>query len=219
VWDTPVVVDDCTAEEVCTSGASTCSSSGSCAGPVCGDGVCEEAETPDTCFSDCAPQFLAQERLGRDTNGDCSSTGIGWHPAGGIVYWTFGTSCALPSVWSPDVYDKEYGRWRFQIRKAGHYQVSVKVPPSSSACSFPLDRYATGAQYMLVRPGAPGITYTIDQQANVGVEATVTASISLNEGELALYLYDAVTDLASCCECTTTKRVFFDYARVQWVGP
>ena len=165
--------------------------------------------------------FLAQERLGQSTSGGCSSTNSGWHPAGGLVYWTFGTSCPLPSIFSPDVYGHEYGRWRFTIRKAGHYQINVKVPPSGSACLFAAANYTTGAQYLLARPGAgaAAINATLNQRANIGLEVPLFANVALNSGEMSLYLYDSMTDLTNCCECATSLRTFFDYARVTWVGP
>ncbi len=206
------------ANDICGNGIDEDCANGDCVQP-CGDGVCAASEDPITCSADCAPMFVAQTRLGRDTNGGCASTNSGWHPAGGIVYWTFATTCALPNVFTPATYAYEYGRWVFSIRKAGRYKVSVKIPPTGAACNFAASTYTAGAQYMLVRPGSFGIVYQVDQRANIGAEATITANIAISAGETALYLYDSVTDLANCCECATSRRVMFDYAKFDWVGP
>ena len=210
------------AVDVCGNGIDEDCSGSDCQAVTCGDGACAAGEDPSSCAADCAPTFVDQVRLGRGTNGGCASTGTWWHPAGGNVHWTFATSCQLPTVWMPDVYGYEYGRWRFQIRKPGRYRVAVKIPPSGAACGFPVSTYTTAARYMMVRPGLnqPGVSYTVNQQMNVDHEADVTSSVLLQEeGQLALYLYDSVADLANCCECATSKRVMFDYARVTWVGP
>jgi hypothetical protein len=122
-------------------------------------------------------------------------------------------------VHTPATYGYEYGRWSFRIRKTGRYKVLVKIPPSGAACNFASSSYVTGAQYMLVRPDSFGVVYQVNQRANIGAEATVTASVAINAGEAALYLYDSVTDIANCCECATTRRVMFDYAKFEWVGP
>jgi|JI10StandDraft_1071094.scaffolds.fasta_scaffold105737_2 hypothetical protein len=206
------------ATDICANGVDEDCSNGDC-GPTCGDGVCAVSEDPQNCSADCSPVFLDQSRLGRTTNGGCASTSSGWHPAGGIVYWTYATTCPLPTVHTPATYGYEYGRWSFRIRKTGRYKVLVKIPPSGAACNFASSSYVTGAQYMLVRPDSFGVVYQVNQRANIGAEATVTASVAINAGEAALYLYDSVTDIANCCECATTRRVMFDYAKFEWVGP
>lgn len=224
----------CGGEGVCSPGSmqgcgvggqQTCSATcawGACNGGGCGDGVCAAAEDPISCAADCAPIATAPERLGRVTQGNCAATTIGWHPTNGSPYWTFATACTLPNVFTPDVYDHDRMRWRWQIRKAGQYRLVVKIPSSGEACSFALANYTTGAQYYVVRPSAGpfGSLHTLDQRANAGTEATLAAALNTNLGELALYLYDSAADVAPpCCDCVTSKRVFFDYARVDWLGP
>ena len=197
--------------------------SGYCVGDACtycGDGSCNGDESPDDCPGDCNPEFLAQERLGRRTIGSCVNTDYGWHEAGGIVYWTFGTSCPIPSLDTPDDYDTEYGRWRFSIRSAGHYQVRVKIPPTGAACDFATSKYTTEASYTLDRPGDSNPFARVDQRSNIGSEAIVFADVYLNEGEAALYLYDSTLNLSNCCDtCGQSIRVFFDYAVFEWLGP
>ena len=185
----------------------------------CGDGACNGAETPATCSDDCSVRFVAQERLGRRTAGDCDSLDYGWHLSQGSVYWTFGTSCAPPSTSTPWTYSQEYGRWRFEIRKAGRYQIRVKIPPQSWACDFATSKYTTGATYILDRPGSNNLSASLDQRDNIDSEATVFSDVRLGTGEAALYLYDSVSDLSSCCDtCGQSIRVFFDYAVFEWVG-
>ena len=43
--------------------------------------------------------------------------------------------------------------------------------------------------------------------------------VTLGAGETALYLYDSISDLGACCECSNNFRVFFDYAKLYWLGP
>lgn len=209
----------------CPGGQQTCTATcawGSCSGGGCGDGVCAAAEDPISCAADCAPIAMPPERLGRVTQGNCTATTIGWHATAGAPYWTFATTCALPNVFTPDVYDHDRMRWRWQIRKAGQYRLIVKIPSTAEACGFALTNYSTAAQYYVVRPSAGpfGSLHTLDQRAGAGTEAVLSPSLNTNLGELAIYLYDAVTDLAPpCCDCATSKRVFFDYARVDWLGP
>ncbi|MBM4394664.1 MAG: putative metal-binding motif-containing protein [Deltaproteobacteria bacterium] len=186
----------------------------------CGNGSCACGETPGTCQADCGPTFLSQDRLGRSTNGNCTSTTSGWHPAGGIVYWSFGTSCSLPSTSNPESYGYEYGRWRFQIKKAGRYQVAVKVPPTGAACNFATTKYTQGAYYIVAPPQGGNYSATVNQRAAIGTEAVVSSSVYLSTGEFRLYLYDKVSDLSSCCDsCGQSIRTFFDYAKLTWVGP
>lgn len=208
----------CSTCEVCRAGTCVSVTEG-CPG-VCGDGVCNSDEDPKTCSSDCEPVFVAQERLSRTTYGGCGSTGTGWHSAGGIVYWTFATSCPLPSLQAPGAYGTEFGRWRRRIRKAGRYRIGVKVPPRVAACNVPESAYSTGVRYILIPPNAAPIAATpVNQRSNIDSEATVFEEQWLDVGESALYIYDTVTDLVNCCGCKTQLRVFFDYANYYWLGP
>ncbi|MBM4372461.1 MAG: hypothetical protein FJ098_12450, partial [Deltaproteobacteria bacterium] len=197
-------------------GAGTQCTGGNCVA-TCGDNICAASENPSSCPGDCAPVYLDTTRW-RTTNGSCSSTTSGWHPAGGIVYWTFGTSCSLPSVSSPESYAYEFARWTFTIKKAGTYRIRVKIPPTGSACNFASTKYSTGVRYIVDRPGDTNSLYTINQRNGIGSEVTVTDSISLGTGELRIYVYDSVTDLSSCCDtCGQSLRVFLDYAKVEWL--
>jgi hypothetical protein len=127
----------------------------------------------------------------------------------------------MPSLSSPGTYPYEYGRWRFQVKKAGRYRLAIKVPPSGAACGFDSTKYTTGARYMLARPGGSNVPSSpVNQRASIGQEAVVFADVVLPAGESALYLYDSVTDLSSCCDtCGQSIRVMFDYAKLDWLGP
>jgi len=96
----------------------------------------------------------------------------------------------------------------------------VKIPPQDWACDFSTAKYTTGATYILDRPDATNLSASLDQRNNIDSEATVFANVRLEAGEAALYLYDAVSDLSSCCDtCGQSIRVFFDYAVFEWLGP
>lgn len=221
----------CQGQGLCSPGATqscggastqTCTATctwGAC-GSTCGNGTCDGAESPLDCPSDCAPVAIPAERLGRVTQGGCSATTIGWHATTGSAYWTYATACTLPSVFDPPGYTHEVMRWRWQVRKPGNYRVVVSIPSSAEACGFSLTNFATGARYYLLRPGAGTAAdlRIVDQQANAGRDVTIASALNSNAGELALYLYDSAADQpAPCCDCATSRRVFYKDARLEWV--
>ena len=228
-WDSSwSTIDTCLPQEPCYKSNSTAYCKSACSGSTpqcengqcvskCGDGQCGSGETPANCASDCAPQYLDTSRW-QSTNGSCSSLTSGWHPAGGIVYWTFGSSCSLPSTSNPSVYSHEFARWTFGIKKTGYYRVSVKIPPTGAACNFSTAKYTTGARYILDRPSATNQLTTLNQKSYIGQEVALFSSVKLNSGQMMLYLYDSVTDLSNCCDtCGQSIRVFLDYAKVEWL--
>ncbi|MFO0757440.1 MAG: hypothetical protein U0359_13165 [Byssovorax sp.] len=149
----------------------------------------------------------------------CGSVAAGWHFAGGIVYWTFGTSCGIPSIQTPENFGSEFARWDFSIKKSGTYQIAVKIPPSAAACGLTVDKYTTGAKYYLIN-GANKQSTILNQKASIGQEVVLFANSHLDPGTMNIYLYDSVTDLNNCCaSCNQSIRVFLDYAKVTWVGP
>lgn len=221
----------CGSEGVCSPGTSqacggaatqTCTATctwGAC-GSSCGNGTCDSAESPLDCPSDCAPVAIPAERLGRVTQDGCSATTIGWHATSSTAYWTYATACTLPSVFDPAGYTHEVMRWRWQVRKPGNYRVVVSIPSSAEACGFSLTNFATGARYYLLRPGAGTAAdlRLVDQRANAGRDVVIASALNSNAGELALYLYDSATDQsAPCCDCATSRRVFYKDARLEWV--
>ena len=221
----------CSGEGVCSPGATqtcggaatqTCTATcawGAC-GSTCGNGTCDGAESPLDCPSDCAPVAIPAERLGRVTQGGCSATTIGWHATTSAAYWTYATACPLPSVFDPAGYTHEVMRWRWQVRKPGNYRVVVSIPSAAEACGFSLTNFATAARYYLLRPGAGTAAdlRLVDQQANAGRDVTLASALNSNAGELALYLYDSAGDQpAPCCDCATSRRVFYKDARLEWV--
>ena len=226
-WESWYTLDNCSSSQPCYASSSTAYCKSACTGGavcingqcqnVCGDGTCGATETPSNCASDCAPEFVDTYRW-QSTNGGCSSTSSGWHPAGGIVYWTYGSSCSLPSTSSPESYGYEFARWRFDINKTGYYRIKVKIPPQGAACNFASWKYTTGARYILDRPSASNSLYTFNMQANIGQESTLVSTVKLNAGQMKLYVYDSVTDLSNCCDsCGQSTRVFMDYAKVEWL--
>ncbi|MFH1530226.1 MAG: putative metal-binding motif-containing protein [Pseudomonadota bacterium] len=228
-WDSWTTLATCSGDKPCYASSSTAYCKSACAAGYgcqngqceatfyCGDGNCDAGETPSNCPNDCAPVYVDTQRW-QLTNGGCTSDTDGWHPAGGIVYWSYGTSCSLPSTSNPESYSQEFARWRFTIKKTGHYRIKVKIPPAGAACNFPNWKYTTGARYILDRPGATNSLHNLNMQANIGNEVTLVSDVQLGPGTMKLYLYDSVSDLTNCCDtCYQSIRVFLDYAKVEWL--
>jgi hypothetical protein len=228
-WDGSwTTLDTCQSKQPCYESNSTAYCKSACSGTTpecengqcvskCGDGLCGSGETPSNCGSDCTPEYLDTSKW-QSTNGSCGSYTSGWHPAGGIVYWTFGSSCSLPSTSNPSNYSHEYARWTFDIKKTGYYRVKVKIPPTGAACSFSTSKYTTGARYILDRPSDTNQLTSLNQRSSIGQEVTLYNSVKLKGGQMKLYVYDSVTDLSNCCDsCGQSIRVFLDYAKVEWL--
>jgi hypothetical protein len=233
-------LDSCSTSERCTSNSSSaqclgCSSgqtcqSGSCVSVVeCGNGTCESSETPSSCSSDCGfavggPSFyLGSTTVG--TNG--CGTQYGWHSgvSGSFPYWTWASSCTIPSASNIKSYSGYNARFTATVKKSGYYRVVMWVPCNNQVCivnSVPAaNRYASGVYWGIsTASGNSGTISSALTYSQCGAN-TLFSSVYLNSGSQTIIAYDKGSSGNICNVGTSAanKWVFVETPALEWIGP